>query len=581
MEHIEQFWATLVDNVVFLMVMLPLVGACLVVAVSGFGIESIRRTALTNVLLTLALAVLMVVHYDPQKQSSSGQRELFQMVSANLFWLGTKTEERTDGSRSEQGVGGPRVRLAVGVDGISLWLVALTALLTYAAVLASWRTTLQRPAAFYSLILLMQSGLIGVFAALDVVLFFVFLEFTLLPLFFLIGLWGGYRRRPVVKRFVILNLTGSLLILFALSAMVVAYSWMRATPTAPFQQLTFSIPELVRGIPSLTADRELARSYWDRVSPWIFLTLLVGIAIKVPLAPFHSWFPSANNESPTAVNILLAGVVLKIGCYTFVRFVVPVFPMICLSVLGFVSIVVVIAVIYSALLTLVQDDLKRLLSYACVSHMGFCLLALFTLNSVGVTGGLLQLINHGLSVAALFLLLGLIHQRTGLKTGDAEVASITNYPLISLFFAIAVFSLMGVPGLNGFVSELLMLFGIFRADPMLAVWGLFALLLLVWALLRMLFRVFSGQFPESGLSPDFPMKPFRNGSTTEPTRATATSPITSNGQPPTTDLTLCELAVLVPLTTLILWIGVYPQFVLDKMEPSVSNLLSVYAGLSL
>ncbi len=582
MEHVERFWTTLIDNVVFLMVMVPLVGACLVVAVSGFRTESIRRTALTNVVLTLALAALMVIHYDPDKRSSLGHPELFQMVSENLFWLGSRTAASTTNGGPEEEIAGLRVRIALGVDGISLWLVALTALLTYAAVLASWKTDLQRPAAFYSLILVIQSGLIGVFSALDVVLFYVFLEFTLVPLLFLIGLWGGYCRRSIVKSFVIYNLTGSLLILFGLLAMVVANSWIRAGPSAPLQQLTTSIPEILRGIPKLADDRELAHGYWDSARSWIFLTLLAGIAIKVPLPPFHSWFPSANRESPIAVRILLAGVVLKLGCYTCVRLVIPVFPQVCLSACGFVSTVIVIGIVYSALLALVQDDPINLVSYTCVSHMGFCLLALFSLNSVGVTGGLLQLINHGLSVAALFCLLDIIFQRKGIKSRDADQVSITITPLTSLFLMFIVFSLVGVPGLNGFVSELLIFLGIFRADSRLAIWGLLAALLLVWAFLGMLYQIFSGQTAEFGSNAfRSPRKYFRASSTRSAKPDPSASLNPPNIQVPVADPTLCQLAVLVPLTILIVWIGVYPQFILDRLGPSVSNVLRVYNQVSL
>ncbi|MBI3860304.1 MAG: NADH-quinone oxidoreductase subunit M, partial [Planctomycetia bacterium] len=381
------------------MVALPMIGALVVLAFARQGLAQVRRIALTNVLITFVLSLVVVSHYNPGKVGELKPSELIQMKT-DLAWVGAYDTQGTF-------VGpGPDIQFSLGVDGISLWLIALSALLMIPAVLVSWEAVQDRPAAFYALMLLLEAGLIGVFAAQDIILFYVFFEFTLIPLFFMVGIWGGHDRRFAARRFFIYTLAGSVLTFLGLLAIVLSYSWM-----SPGHELTFSIPRLTAGIANAVQTHPEAARYWDRVSPWIFLALFAGFAIKVPLFPFHTWLPLAHVEAPTAGSVLLAGVLLKIGSYGFLRFALPLVPAACWGMFHFVSILAVIGIIYGALLALAQDDIKKLVAYSSVSHMGFCLLGLFALNSPGITGGLLQMVNHGLSTGALFAIVGMLYER--------------------------------------------------------------------------------------------------------------------------------------------------------------------------
>src|SRR6266478_5657523 len=382
----------------FLMVALPALGAVLVLLFARQGLAQIRRLVLTNVLITFALSIVVVASYDPNLKNESGQPQLIQMRTT-LPWV-----ETIDAQGKH--LVGPDIHFVLGVDGLSLWLIFLSATLMIPSVLVSWEAVQDRPASFYALMLLLESGLIGVFAAQDIILFYVFFEFTLIPLFFMVGIWGGHDRRFAARRFFIYTLAGSFLTFLALIFIVLSYSWM-----SPERPLTFSIPVLTEGIARLVQTDYTAARYWQHVSPYIFLALFAGFAIKVPLFPFHTWLPLAHVEAPTAGSVLLAGVLLKIGSYGFLRFALPLLPGACWWAFDFIAVLAVIGIIYGALLALAQDDIKKLVAYSSVSHMGFCLLGLFALNAVGITGGLLQMVNHGLSTGALFAIVGMLYER--------------------------------------------------------------------------------------------------------------------------------------------------------------------------
>jgi len=562
----QHFWEAFLENLVFMLVVLPVFGAWLVLMFSQFGIESIRRTVLTNVLLTFSLSVLMVANYDPNRRSDAGTPELMQMKSS-LRWLAEVKRVEIEGT-TPQGVQrtarhrflvGPNVRLGVGVDGISLWFIPLTTLLMIPAVLASRETDRKHPAVYYALLLLLESGMIGVFAAIDVILFCVFLEFTLLPLFLLIGWWGGYQRRRVVGKLFLYNLAGSLFIFLGMIAVVLAHSRMRATRSNPQPALTFSTEQLIQGADGVPGIRPLvsdvtsaARQHWDHVSPWIFLALLVGFAVKIPLFPFHTWLPAANLEAPPAVSILLMGVSLKFGCYGFLRFLLPLFPEQCAEASGFVSTVALVGVVYAALLALVQNDVKKLATYVCLSQIGLCVAGIFSLNTVGIAGGMLQLINVGLSIGVVLFAIGLLERRYQTRDLKAFGGLAGPFPRLSLLLTLAVLSLAGVPGLNGFAGETLTLLGIFRGglpmgvNPIGALAGLIGSLLVAWALLWLLHRAFRGPFHPPG----------------------------RHVQP--ADLSDRDVAALLPAALLMVWIGVCPQFFLSRIEPSVAHIVSVY-----
>ena len=523
------------QHALFLAVALPAVGALLVLLSARQGIEQVRRIALTNVLLTFAMSVVVICEYDANLVDSSGRPQLIQMQTS-LRWA-----EAVDST----GPVGPDIQFALGVDGLSLWLIGLSALLMIPAVLVSWEAVTDRPASFYALMLLLESGLIGVFAAQDIILFYVFFEFTLVPLFFMVGIWGGHDRRFAARRFFIYTLAGSVLTFLALIFIVLSYSWMSPAE----QPLTFSIPELTDGIADLVRNDRAAAHYWTSASKWIFLALFAGFAIKVPLFPFHTWLPLAHVEAPTAGSVLLAGVLLKIGSYGFLRFALPLVPGACWAMFDFVAILAVIGIIYGALLALAQDDIKKLVAYSSVSHMGFCLLGLFALNAVGITGGLLQMVNHGLSTGALFAIVGMLYERY--HTRDIEVygGMARKFPILAFCLGVVAFSSIGLPGLNGFTGEVTALLGMFRMDRMYACLGLTGIILGAWYMLWLVQRTFFGRLRE----------PIAEG---------------HGHHPEVTDLNAREIFALAPILVLIVWIGIDPQFFTRRMEPSIDKVVA-------
>lgn len=520
----------------FLMVALPAFGAVVVLISAGQGIEQVRRYALTSVLLTFVCALVVVANYDPGLSDESGRPQLIQMKT-NLAWVGKVDKQGTY-------VGpGPDIQFALGVDGLSLWLIALSALLMIPAVLVSWEAVQDRPASFYALMLLLESGLIGVFAAQDIILFYVFFEFTLIPLFFMVGIWGGHDRRFAARRFFIYTLAGSVLTFLGLIFIVLSYWWMSGG-----QELTFSISRLTEGISRLTTTDRHAAEYWSGVSPWIFLALFAGFAIKVPLFPFHTWLPLAHVEAPTAGSVLLAGVLLKIGSYGFLRFALPLVPAGCWWAFDAIAILAVIGIIYGALLALAQDDIKKLVAYSSVSHMGFCLLGLFALNAVGITGGLLQMVNHGLSTGALFAIVGMLYERYHTRDIESYGGMARQFPVMAFCLGVVAFSSIGLPGLNGFTGEVLSVMGMFANNKLYASLGLTGIILGAWYMLWLVQRTFFGRLREPVLE--------GHGDHKAPG-----------------DLNFREIAALAPILVLIVWIGIYPQFFIDRMEPSINKVV--------
>jgi NADH-quinone oxidoreductase subunit M len=519
----------------FLMVALPALGAVLVLLFARQGLAQIRRLVLTNVLITFALSIVVVASYDPDLKDGSGNPQLIQMRTT-LPWV-----ETIDAQGKH--LVGPDIHFALGVDGLSLWLIFLSATLMIPSVLVSWEAVQDRPASFYALMLLLESGLIGVFAAQDIILFYVFFEFTLIPLFFMVGIWGGHDRRFAARRFFIYTLAGSVLTFLALIFIVLSYSWM-----SPGKPLTFSIPALTEGIARAVQTDYTAARYWQHVSPYIFLALFAGFAIKVPLFPFHTWLPLAHVEAPTAGSVLLAGVLLKIGSYGFLRFALPLIPSACWGAFDAIAILAVIGIIYGALLALAQDDIKKLVAYSSVSHMGFCLLGLFALNAVGITGGLLQMINHGLSTGALFAMVGMLYERYHTRDIEAYGGMARKFPVLAFCLGVVAFSSIGLPGLNGFTGEVTALMGMFQYNRLYAALGLTGIILGAWYMLWLVQRTFFGRLRE----------PILEG---------------HGDHSPPGDLKAREILALAPILILIVWIGVNPQFFTSRMEPSINHVV--------
>src|SRR5262249_27335421 len=351
-------------------------------------------------------------------------------------------------TRSREQAG--EIQFFLGIDGLNIWLIVLTNLLMVSAVLVSWTAVTERVNEYYAWLLALACTMLGVFLSFDVILFYVFFELTLVPLFFLIGIWGGPQRQHAARKFFIYTLTGSLITLLGVLAVVLVVGSYNENV------YTFSIPELVRTVQktreSMASKPEELATYLA-VQRWIFLAMALGFAIKVPLFPLHTWLPLAHTEAPTAGSVLLAGVLLKIGSYGFLRLCLPLVPEAAVS-LGtpLITSLAVVGIVYGAFCALAQDDVKKLVAYSSLSHPGFCMLGLFALNLEGLSGGLLQMINHGLSTGALFLLVGMLYDRYHTRKMADYGGMGARLKLLTVFMVFTCLTSIGLPGLNGFVG---------------------------------------------------------------------------------------------------------------------------------
>jgi len=417
----------------------------------------------------------------------------------------------------------------LGVDGISLLLVLLTTLLSPLALASAWHAIEERTKEFVIAMLVLETGMIGVFVSLDLFLFYVFWEAMLIPMYFIIGVWGGPDRIYAAIKFVLYTLTGSLLMLVA----ILALYWQHGAATGVY---TFDLPVLSRYVvaPGLAQDL-------------MFLAFALAFAIKVPLFPFHTWLPDAHVEAPTAGSVVLAGVLLKMGTYGFLRFCLPLFPDASIRFGPWVLALAVIGIIYGAWVSTVQADLKKLVAYSSVSHLGFVMVGLFTLTPQGLVGGIIQMVNHGLSTGALFLMVGMIYERRHTRL-IADFGGLWRViPAFSALFLVVVLSSLGLPGLNGFVGEFLILVGAFQVNRLVAALAtsgiVFAAVYLLWMYQRVIF-----------------------------------GPVTHGENRGLPDLSVREWAVLVPALVLIVWIGVYPAAFTGKTEASVRALIAQVEG---
>jgi NADH-quinone oxidoreductase subunit M len=404
------------------------------------------------------------------------------------------------------------VQYLFGVDGISVLLILLTTLLGAIAILSSWTAITDRVRAYYVFLLLLQTGMLGVFCALDMFLFYVFWEVMLVPMYFLIGIWGGARRLYAAIKFFLYTLVGSVVMLLGILAL---YFHSRKIP-AFAQTGTFDVTQwYTMGIP-------------PDLQYWVFLAFFLGFAIKVPMFPFHTWLPDAHVEAPTAGSVILAGVLLKMGTYGFVRFSLPLLPHATMGAKEWMAVLAIISIVYAGLVTLVQKDMKKLIAYSSVSHLGFVMLGMFALNPLGLEGSVLQMINHGLSTGGLFLIVGLIYERRHTKE-ISEFGGLAHVmPVYATFTLILFLASMGLPLLNGFIGEIMILFGVYAANKVWAYWAVSGIVLGAAYLLWLYQRVFWGK-------------------------------ITKEENAHLADLDARELATLVPLVVLCAWIGVYPK----------------------
>lgn len=524
----------------------PLVGAVLAWLSGSGGRSAVRQSALVTTLVTLALAGTLVTRCLASPEFAAGEA----VAVSSAEWLVTSPERTGDGG------GVLDVRLSIGLDGLSIWLFALAALLSLTAVLVSWEAVTEKAVGFYVMLLVLEAAMLGVFAARDVILFYVFFEFTLVPLFFLIGIWGHDDRRRAAVTFFLYTLAGSVLSFLGLLTIVI---W-NASRTGT---LSFDIETLAAGLAAHPLPMT-AESGWLQM--WVFLALFAGFAVKVPIVPFHTWLPLAHVEAPTGGSVDLAGVLLKIGIYGFLRFSLPMLPDAAAAAAPWLVGLGVVGILYGALVALVQTDLKRLVAYSSVSHMGYCVMGLFALEPVAIEGANLQLINHGLSSAGLFAVVGMIYERYHTRSISRLGGIASSTPWLAVAFMVFTFSAVGLPGLNGFVGEFLILAGTFQRawtapPPMLAttyltmaVAAVAGVVLGAWYMLWAAERVLFGR----SVSSDSGHSPTDSGHHAEATPDAGKM-----------DLRWHEWGAIAPLMFLVLWIGLFPSTFLRPAAPAV------------
>ncbi len=474
----------------------PLVGAAILLFLNRERQELLRWVAIITMLVDLVLSLIMFGMFN---QTSSAM----QLVE-NHVWV------RDWG-----------ISYKLGIDGISLFLILLTTLLGPIVILASWKDITNRVKEFLICLLILQTGMIGVFVALDLFLFYIFWEVMLIPMYLLIGVWGNPARRLYAAiKFVLYTMVGSLLMLVAILSLYIMAGQAGGYTFDLLKLYEFPVP--------------------THAQYWMFLAFFLAFAIKVPMFPFHTWLPDAHTEAPTVGSVVLAAVLLKMGTYGFIRFAIPLFPNAALDASWWICLLAVIGIIYGAWVAMVQVDVKRLVAFSSVSHLGFCMLGMFALTVQGLQGSIVQMINHGLSTGALFLIVGMIYERRHTRL-IAEFGGLYKVmPIFAVFFMIFTLSSVGLPGLNGFVGEFLVLLGAFKVFPWYVVFAasgvIFAAVYMLWMYQRVMF-----------------------GEVTNPKNKLLH------------DMSPREICVLVPLVIFVVWIGVYPDTFLKPMEPSVKN----------
>jgi NADH-quinone oxidoreductase subunit M len=485
----------------------PLAGVLVILLIPKDRKDAIRWSALVASTLTFALSLVMLSQFNP------GQAELQLVERARWFELA-----------------GVPIKYSLGVDGLSVLLVLLTTFLTPISILSTWTAVEERVKEFMAFFLLLEIGMVGVFLAQDLFLFYIFWEFTLVPMYFLIGIWGGPRRIYAAIKFFLYTMAGSILMLLAIL-------WLGLR----FQ--TFSVPELIAG-----GDIPLG------IQTWLFFAFAAAFAIKVPMWPLHSWLPDAHVEAPTAGSVILAGVLLKMGTYGFLRFNIPMFPEAAVRYAPWMALLAVIGILYGAAVSYAQQDVKKLVAYSSVSHLGFVVLGLFALNAQGIQGGILQMVNHGLSTGALFIIVGMIYERRHTRDMDAFGGLWKVMPIYGALTLIVTLSSMGLPGLNGFVGEFTILLGSFGSQAIGSMlYAGFAAAGVILAAIYMLYmfqKLFLG-------------------------------PVDKDENKSLKDLNWREIVTLVPLVIFIFWIGLYPRPFFELMAPSVGKLVAVLQSASM
>ena len=422
------------------------------------------------------------------------------------------------------------IRYSMGVDGLSLWLVLLTTFLTPIVILGSWTSIETRIKGFHASIFLLQTSMIGSFLAMDAVLFYVFFELSLVPMYFMIGIWGGQRRIYATMKFFIFTMVGSLMMLLAIIYLMFAARDSMGEMTSSLQ-VFYQLK-----LPFIAGD-------FLNPQTLLFFAFSLAFAIKVPMFPFHTWLPDAHVEAPTPGSVILAGVMLKMGSYGFLRFVIPMFPEAAEHYAWLFIFLGVVGIVYGALVAMVQPDIKKLVAYSSVSHMGYVMIGLFALNVYGVSGSVYQMLNHGVSTGALFLLVGMIYERTHSREIVRYGGLAKAMPIFTILFVIVTMSSIAVPMTNGFIGEFLILMGTFEGNRAFAMVAVTGVVLGAVYMLWMVKRVFFGPAGE----------------------------LVKDEHHPLHDLSLREFVVMAPLVVLIFWMGLFPNHFLDYSRASIEH----------
>ncbi len=483
-----------------LIVFFPLAGAVLLALMPAEAERAIKRGAMVLALLEVALSIPLWWRFQP---GVAGWQ-----FAESRPWL--------------PALG---ATYALGVDGISLLLVLLTTVISFLAVLGSWSAVEKRAREFYALLLALEAGMLGTFLARDLLLFYIFWEAMLVPMYLLIGVWGGPRRRYAAIKFFLYTMVGSVL-------MLASILWL------------YFYQKGITGVASFDLDVFYTTPIPPANQTWLFLAFALAFAIKVPMFPFHTWLPDAHVEAPTAGSVILAAVLLKMGTYGFLRFALPLFPVASQRFAPWIAGLAIVGILYGALVSMVQPDLKKLVAYSSVSHLGFCMLGIYAMNPQGMAGSMMQMLNHGVSTGALFLLVGVVYERRHTRMISDFGGLWKPLPVYASVFLVVTLSSIGLPGLNGFVGEFLVLLGAFRADKWWAIWAASGVILSALYMLWMFQRVFFG-------------------------------PVTHPENAKLVDLSTRERLVFAPLLVLIVWMGMTPQPFLDRMQPALDRTLDL------